>query len=210
MPASGNVYAQAVGNVFAGKINYLSDTIKLALVSSSYTPNLTTDEYWSTPQADEITGTGYTAGGATLASKTATQTAANSWGQAWAASTAYAAGFVIRPSTGNGYLYQNATAGTSGSTAPTFPTVVGETVADGGCIWTCVGTAIVVFSAATVQWTASTISAAAAVLYDATPGTAATDPLIAVYQFGTTVSDTDGTFQVPPDPNLGYFYLILQ
>lgn len=57
----------------------------------------------------------------------------------WTASTAYLVGDVIRPNlASNGFLYQCTTAGTSGASAPTFPTTIGNTVADGSCVWTCV------------------------------------------------------------------------
>ncbi|EID12923.1 gp27 protein [Mycobacterium xenopi RIVM700367] len=51
-----------------GKINLTSDTLKLALVGSGYTPNQAADQFWSTPQAYEISGTGYTAGGVVIGS----------------------------------------------------------------------------------------------------------------------------------------------
>jgi|SRR5215469_2332463 len=50
----------------------------------------------------------------------------------WAALTAYASGAVVTP--GNGYVYIATTGGTSGSTAPTWPTSSG-TVADGTVTW---------------------------------------------------------------------------
>jgi len=49
------------------KINLASDTIKLALVTSSYTPNIDTHDFWDDVSANESSGTGYTAGGQTLA-----------------------------------------------------------------------------------------------------------------------------------------------
>jgi len=56
-----------------GPIDLDSDTIKFALYTSSWTPNQSTDQYRSTPNANEATGgSGYTAGGFTLASKTLT------------------------------------------------------------------------------------------------------------------------------------------
>ena len=58
----------------------------------------------------------------------------------WVASTAYALGDVARPVTGNSHLYQCTTAGTSGSTQPTWPTT-GGTVTDGTAVWTDLGTA---------------------------------------------------------------------
>jgi hypothetical protein len=54
------------------EVDWDSDTIKVGLLSSSYTPNQDTHTYWSDAVSYEVTGTGYTTGGATLASKTAT------------------------------------------------------------------------------------------------------------------------------------------
>src|SRR5579875_3170964 len=90
-----------------GKINLTSDTLKLALVGSGYTPNQAADQFWSTPQAYEISGTGYTA-----------------------------------------------------------------------------------------QWSNATFSAYKAVLYDAQPGSAATDPLIGWVDFGGVQSPSNGVFAV--------------
>jgi len=51
------------------KIDLASDTIKCALVTSTYTPNIDTHDFFD-DITNEVTGTGYTAGGATLATKT--------------------------------------------------------------------------------------------------------------------------------------------
>lgn len=56
---------------------------------------------------------------------------------AWVKLTAYTLGAFRRPSTTNGYAYECTTAGTSGSTEPTWPTTAGATVADGSVVWTC-------------------------------------------------------------------------
>lgn len=50
---------------------------------------------------------------------------------AWAATTAYTAGNMVRPTTANGHYYVCQVAGTSGGTEPTWPTAHGDTVADG-------------------------------------------------------------------------------
>lgn len=49
--------------------SWVADTINCALVTATYTPAQDTDSFWSTPQANEITGTGYSAGGNTLTGK---------------------------------------------------------------------------------------------------------------------------------------------
>ena len=56
---------------------------------------------------------------------------------AWAASTSYAVGDLVEPTTANGYFYKCTTAGTSGSSEPTWGTAIGGTTADGGAVWTC-------------------------------------------------------------------------
>lgn len=56
----------------------------------------------------------------------------------WAANTAYVLLNFRIPTTANGYVYECTTAGTShAATEPTWPTTVGNTVADGTVTWTC-------------------------------------------------------------------------
>ena len=59
-------------------------------------------------------------------------------GTAWQASTAYAVGDVVVPTSGkeNGFRYECTTAGTSGSSEPTWPTSEGATKTDGTVTWT--------------------------------------------------------------------------
>jgi hypothetical protein len=54
------------------EVDFDSDTIKVALLTSSYTPDQDAHDYFNDVSTYEVTGTGYTAGGYTLASKTAT------------------------------------------------------------------------------------------------------------------------------------------
>lgn len=56
---------------------------------------------------------------------------------AWAASTAYTLGQSRVPTASNGFRYVVQTAGTTGSTEPTWPTAIGSTVADGSVLWRC-------------------------------------------------------------------------
>jgi hypothetical protein len=66
------LYGSVVAKAFNKEIDWDTDVIKVALVSSAYTPNQDTHDYWDDVLANQVTGTGYTAGGATLASKTVT------------------------------------------------------------------------------------------------------------------------------------------
>jgi hypothetical protein len=74
----GLALAHSWGGVTAGEtqyfIDYLSDTIKVSLHTSSYTPNQDTAEFWSAC-TNEVSNNGYTTGGATLGTKTLTYTA---------------------------------------------------------------------------------------------------------------------------------------
>jgi len=58
--------------LLTGAVDLTTDTLKVALVTSSYTPSTAHDE-WADVSANEVaTGNGYTTGGATLASPVAT------------------------------------------------------------------------------------------------------------------------------------------
>ena len=99
------LYTPFATNLLSGKnIDLDTDTIKIALVSSSYTPDKTHDFF--NDITNEVTGTGYTAGGATLASKTVTQDNTNfrtifdAADATWSNSTITARYAVIYESTG--------------------------------------------------------------------------------------------------------------
>jgi len=51
------------------EIDWDTDTIKVALLTSSYTPDQDAHDYFNDVSSAEVSGTGYTAGGATLGSK---------------------------------------------------------------------------------------------------------------------------------------------
>lgn len=48
------LYALGAQAILSGSIDLASVTLKMALVSSSYTPNRLTDQYWSTVSADAL------------------------------------------------------------------------------------------------------------------------------------------------------------
>ena len=56
----------------------------------------------------------------------------------WLATTAYSLLDEAKPTVDNGYWYECTAAGTSASTEPTWPTVIGGTVVDGTVTWTCI------------------------------------------------------------------------
>ena len=74
MAASITAYTHLWKLLLTGGIDLDTDTLKLALVTSSYTPSLAHDE-WADVSANEVaTGSGYTTGGATLANPVVTAT----------------------------------------------------------------------------------------------------------------------------------------
>lgn len=131
--ATTKTYGSLIGKAFNKEVDFDSDTIKVALVTSSYTPNQDTHDYWDDVATNEVSGTGYTAGGATLANKSVTYTS---------------------------------------------------------------GTNVTKFDANDVSWTSSTITARYAVIYDATPASNATMPLIGYIDFGSDQSSSNGTFSI--------------
>jgi hypothetical protein len=105
MTVSAFWYGQSLLKALNKEINWASDSIKVALVTSAYTPNQDTHVYWS-DVTGEATGTGYTAGGTALTSKTNTYTgttnviALGAANVTWASSTITARYAVIYDSTG--------------------------------------------------------------------------------------------------------------
>lgn len=92
-------------NIMNGSIDLDTDTIKVALVTSTYTPDQDTHEFFSSV-TNEVSGTGYSAGGAALANKAVTEDTINNKGvfdaddTSWASSTITARAAVIYKDTG--------------------------------------------------------------------------------------------------------------
>ena len=103
--ATTKTYGNLISKAFNKEVDFDSDTIKVALVTSSYTPNQDTHDYWDDVATNEVSGTGYTAGGETLASKTVTYTSGTNVTKfdaadvSWAASTITARYAVIYDAT---------------------------------------------------------------------------------------------------------------
>lgn len=58
------------GATAARRVDWVNDTIKVALVKSAFVPDQDAHDFWNDVSANEIAGTGYTAGGKELAEKT--------------------------------------------------------------------------------------------------------------------------------------------
>jgi hypothetical protein len=104
--ATTKTYGSVIAKAFNKEIDFDSDTIKVALLSSSYTPNQDTHDYFNDVSSFEVSGTGYTAGGATLANKSVTYTGATNVTKfdaddvSWTSSTITARYAVVYDSTG--------------------------------------------------------------------------------------------------------------
>ncbi len=71
MAVTAKVYGKAGLSLANGLIDVTNDTLKAMLCTSSYTPNQDTHQFKS-DVTNEVTGTGYTAGGVTLTNVTVT------------------------------------------------------------------------------------------------------------------------------------------
>lgn len=99
------IYNSFKQKIMNGAIDLDTDTIKVALVTSAYTPDQDAHDNFD-DVTNEVSGTGYTAGGATLANKTVTADNTDNEGVfdaddvVWSSSTITARGAVIYKSTG--------------------------------------------------------------------------------------------------------------
>lgn len=180
-------FRQALLKCLNKEVDWDTDDIRATLHTSTYAPNLDTHDYVDDLTNELTTANGYTVGGVALGTKTLTYTAASSFATQWAASTAYTVDDVVRPTTGNGFLYRAAVAGTSSGTQPTWPTVIGANVVDNTVTWDCVGRGIIVFDAADTVWASPSTFGPFRylVVSDRTPGTAATQPLLLIDDYVT-------------------------
>jgi len=179
----------------AFETDFLTDTIKLALTTSAHSPNLDTHETFA-DLTNEVSGGGYPSGGVTLGSKTLAYTAANSFGTTWAASTAYTVGQIVRPTTGNGFLYMCVVAGTSAASEPTWPTTRLSQVTDNTVVWCNVGAGITVIDAADPVYSSVTLTARHGHFYRDS-GVASTSPLLWLVEF----LDADGVTPADVSPS---------
>jgi len=207
------LYRSVPTKFFNKQIDFDSDALVWTLHTSTYAPNFDTHAFVSDLTNELTTGGGYTAGtasggGLAIASPSMTYTAANSWGVSRANSTAYNVGDVYRPASANGFLYMVSVAGTSGGAPPTFPTVVGTTVADGTATIECIGSGITVFGCSDPSWASATFGPCRyAVLSDRTSGVNTTNPLIGLVDFGVDKTGGGLAFTVQLHAALRAFFI---
>lgn len=107
MAVTGTAYGTPIKNMYSGAnvIDWDTDTIKVALATSTYTPDPDTHDFFN-DITNEVTGTGYTAGGVTLTSPTLTVVGASNQVQldaadsSWTTSTITARYAIVYKSTG--------------------------------------------------------------------------------------------------------------
>ena len=134
MAVSAFLYGGFMQSLANKEVDLDGDTFKVMLCTSSYVPDQDSHRYKSAV-TNEVSGVGYTAGGATLS-----------------------------------------------STSSYDP-----------------GTNTLTFDADDTLWSGSTITARYAVIYDATPTTDATRPLLACVDFGEDVTSSGGDFSITWD-----------
>src|SRR6185295_325987 len=99
------IYNSFKKKIMDGSIDLDTDTIKVALVTSSYTPDQDAHDFFD-DVTNEVAGTGYTAGGASLANKAVTADNTDNEGVfdaddvTWSSSTITARGAVLYKSRG--------------------------------------------------------------------------------------------------------------
>lgn len=95
------LYNKGKFELMSGNIDFDADTLKVALVTSTYTPNIDTDHFYSDLTNEVANGNGYTTGGATLTSVTVTEDDTNDRAYldaadlTWSSSTITARGAVL-------------------------------------------------------------------------------------------------------------------
>lgn len=202
MAVSGYMFPKAHQTAYNAEWDWDTDTIKMALVKPAYTPSDAHD-YWDDVSTNECSGTGYTTGGETLTTKSVGFTDDAS-ASAWQASTAYAVGDIVRPTSANGHLYMCIIAGTSGGSEPTWDTTPGQDTTDNTVTWDEMGRAYVALISdaasgvdfGTIDLTGAGNGARYAVIYHST-GVGSTSSLLVLIDFGQE-ENPDGSFKVLP------------
>lgn len=103
------VYGNALEQIANGTIDLDTDSFRMILVGTGYTPNQSTDTAYSNVSGSEVTGTGYTAGGQAITQSVSRSGLAVTFDcddQSWTSSTISGAAYavIVRDADGNGSL----------------------------------------------------------------------------------------------------------
>ncbi len=162
----GGIFSKAKKQWLQADIDLVGDSVKGALLNAA-TPDFTAAGWggYADVSGELATANGYTAGGVSLAGKTLTLTDANSWATARAPSTAYVVGNIVKPASGNGFVYRCVVAGTTGAdvvptantnASPSVLTANGNGLANGNAVTVAGVTTATAFNAALVVNAATT------------------------------------------------------
>ena len=84
MAVTAKIFPLGIVRAYWGQIDVNTNPIKCALLTSAYSPNQQSDQAWSVISANEVSGTGYTAGGKTLSDVTVGLKTGTTTFQCWA------------------------------------------------------------------------------------------------------------------------------
>lgn len=196
-------YPLGLSKALSKEVDFLNDDIKMALFGAGHSFD-SGNEYFSDISANEITGTGYTAGGALLGSKTMEYKSSDL--TSWTNSTIYRVGDLVVPTVVNSHIYKCCIAGTSSSdTEPSWSIVENANIAEsGGPTWVEFGCGALVLDASDISWGDATITFSHAVVY-VDSGVSATSLLLIDFNIETSVVVSASAFVfIFNDLGLGY------
>jgi hypothetical protein len=106
MAVTAKIFGLFISSLANKEVDWNSDVPKCMLTTATYTPNQDTHQYKS-DVTNEVTGTGYTAGGATLANPTITYTAGTNVLKLDADDASWAASSITLPVSGSAIVYDS-------------------------------------------------------------------------------------------------------
>jgi len=187
------------------EIDLNTDVIKCSLHASAMTADLNTWDYQDDLTNELSSAGGYITGGKVVSSVSAIYTKASS-ATAWVTGATYALGDIIKSTTDNNHVYRCIGAGTASSIEPVWTTTSQvQQPLDATVTWVEFGIGYVAVDCNDIVWTSVTtgiVDAYYGIIYDSSPGTAGTNPLIALIDFGANkTADNGGTFTVTINSN---------
>jgi hypothetical protein len=196
MAVTARWYTKCALEFMGGAIDWTVTSFRVALHTSTYSPDIDTDTVQNTLGNEVAAGGGYTTGGEALTT-VAEAIVQDGSATAWSGTTAYLVGDVVRPVSANGNLFRCIIAGSSAAGEPTWTNAatVGLDIVDSTVTWENIGTSFIKLDGTDLSWTPSTtITARYAVIYvDAGDGS---DFLVGLVDFGQDESSVNGDFDI--------------